>query len=299
MSIAVTPNPRGEEILQSAQHVLFVEGKDQTALDPTVLRELLPMLTVKALGGAYHIQSAAEALFRHHPTYYFLIDRDHYDDETVERTWKQFPDPERSNILIWRRRELENYFIIPEYAALSQYCRDAGKLRHEVLRCCRQRVYFDAANAVLAQVREELKQNWITLFTNPDEITSRGDALDKLVERREFSRQSQRTARILGKETIQARLQKILELFTDGQEPLEYGCGKWLEFISGKPIFASVAGKCFEVRDLKGVSLQGSEQQKEIAKDLLRLDFQQQPPDFQELHKMIQEKILRRAGSVP
>jgi len=119
--ITVTANPRAEDVRQGAKHVLFVEGKDENALDPLVLREIVaPPVEVKALGPSYHISAVAEALHRHHPSYYFLVDRDHYDDDFVEKCWTRFPDPDTSNLLVWRRRELENYCTAPD-------CLDKGK----------------------------------------------------------------------------------------------------------------------------------------------------------------------------
>lgn len=111
----VEDSVRPEQVRQSARHTLFVEGARDDAFDPTVLKRLFGMITVKALGPSHHIRAAAEAMYAHHPEHYFIIDRDFHDDTDVERTWSRFPDPEFSNLLMWRRRELENYFIEPAY----------------------------------------------------------------------------------------------------------------------------------------------------------------------------------------
>jgi hypothetical protein len=60
----------------------------------------------------------AHALYQYHHDYYFLIDRDHHNDEEIEQYWEKFPDESTDNPLIWRRREIENYFLIPEYLIL-------------------------------------------------------------------------------------------------------------------------------------------------------------------------------------
>ncbi len=106
----VKKGPRPEEIRQSARHTLFVEGRSPDSIDPIVLQELFKGLSVRVepLGPSYHIKSAAEALYRQHPDYYFLIDRDHYYDDFVEKCWRNFPDPDTNNLLVWRKRELEN-----------------------------------------------------------------------------------------------------------------------------------------------------------------------------------------------
>lgn len=128
--VSIKTNIRPEEVRHKSQHVLFVEGSDIDSVDPTVLSELFNnILTVKPLGASFHIKSAAEALYTHHPTYYFLIDRDHHDEKIVDEYWSTFPDPEKCNLLIWRRREIENYFLDPEYLGRSEYCRvDQGTL---------------------------------------------------------------------------------------------------------------------------------------------------------------------------
>ncbi len=70
--------------LQGAQHKVFVEGKDDE-IDPIVIGELLrandlAQVEVRPMGGCDNVRSAAQALIRLHPSYYFLIDRDVYLD---------------------------------------------------------------------------------------------------------------------------------------------------------------------------------------------------------------------------
>ena len=66
---------RPEEVRADGEHVLFVEGKDDGALDQAVLRALLGnRLRIAAMGDSYHVRSAAQALVRHHSKYCFLID---------------------------------------------------------------------------------------------------------------------------------------------------------------------------------------------------------------------------------
>jgi len=108
---------RAEEVRLQGQHVLFVEGKDRSSVDPKILGELFGTDTIKIepLGPSYSIKSVAQALYSYHPTYYFLIDRDHHDDDFVAQCWNHFPDPDKYNLLVWKRREIENYFLDPNY----------------------------------------------------------------------------------------------------------------------------------------------------------------------------------------
>lgn len=71
---------RSEEVRLQGQHVLFVEGSDGESVDPKVLNELFSNgIRIEPLGPSFSVRSVAEALQPYHPTYYFLIDRDHYD----------------------------------------------------------------------------------------------------------------------------------------------------------------------------------------------------------------------------
>ena len=122
--ISITKNPRSKDVLENSKHVLFVEGKDDQAFDPVVLSELFSEeINVKALGSSPSIRSVAPALHTYHPTYYFLIDRDfHFTDEEIDEHWEKFPNKETYNLLIWKRKEIENYFLEPQYLAASKYC---------------------------------------------------------------------------------------------------------------------------------------------------------------------------------
>lgn len=122
--INVTTGIRAEEVRLQGQHVLFVEGRDKDSVDPKVLNTLFSGgLRIEPLGPSFSVRSVAEALHPHHPTYYFLIDRDHHEHDFVEGCWKNFPDPDTNNLLVWRRREIENYFLEPRYLVQSKYCR--------------------------------------------------------------------------------------------------------------------------------------------------------------------------------
>ncbi len=286
-------NVRTEEFRQRAKHVLFVEGSNDRALDPQVLSVLLPMVDVKALGASFHIRSAAEALYTHHPTYYFLVDRDyHHDDNAVDNSWNRFPDPQTSNILIWRRRELENYFLIPEYLEHSDYLIVSGKeLRDRVRRHSQERLFLDVANQVIVSFREEFKIEWVRIFTNIDAFGSPEQALAQLKAMPEWEARKNKTVSILDLSEVERRFVKTLNGFSGGRADLEYGHGHWLEMISGKKVLNQIVGACFQVLDLQGRPLQGPECLIEVTKDLLRKAIEAQPDDLQRLRKLIEERV--------
>ena len=280
---------RAEEIRQAARHVLFVEGSKDDAFDPTVISGLLPMIPVRALGPSTNIRAAAQAMHAQHPDYYFLVDRDFHDDGTVERTWLRFPDPAHSNILIWRRRELENYFVAPEYLIKSQYVTcDLDLLRDGIRHCCQRRLYLEAANAVLIEIRETAKQRWIEVFSNPDELPTREEGLRQLRSRPELEAWTRRTAGLVDAQALSQAYAQALETLSGGNEELEFGRGLWLERMSGKKILATVVSSCCRVSSLQGEIMQGRDAAKIVAKDLLRLPSNEQPEDFRLLRGMVE-----------
>ncbi len=174
---------RSEEVLQTSQHVVFIEGKGEDAIDPSVLRNLLgEKVQIRPLGASFSVKSVVEALFPHHPTYYFVVDRDHFHTQSdVEGYWENFPNPETHNLLVWKRRELENYFIDPEYLGKSKYFKGkVADLSNLVLRFAQERLFLDVVNYVLVCLREEQKQTWIEVCRNPADFADKSVALAKL-----------------------------------------------------------------------------------------------------------------------
>jgi hypothetical protein len=210
--ITVRTGIRPEEVKQAARHVLFVEGNNTECVDPTAMELLFQKrLAVQPLGACFSIRSAADALHPYHPDYYFLIDRDHQSDEFVETCWKAFPDPTTSNLLVWPRREIENYFIIPEYAQKSKYLNVSPNELAEEIRClCEQRLFMDVCNAVICGIREEFKATWIKLFTNPAGFSNSQEALSTVSSMAEYNAFKSKVNSALTTEEITQRYNSIL-----------------------------------------------------------------------------------------
>lgn len=283
--------------LQGAQHKVFVEGKDDE-IDPIVIGELLrandlAQVEVRPMGGCDNVRSAAQALIRLHPSYYFLIDRDALSSKTVEASWNDFPNIEKYNMLIWRKRELENYFIDPEYLEKSEYiiCSTAD-LRERIRSECNCRVYLDAANLTLMDLHLELRKPFAKHFRNPSDFSSEKDGESCLVSLSCVSEKSDNIANILCKTSIQRKYKDFVEELTGGVYPLRYGSGSWIERMSGKEIFRAIAKSCFRVTDRDGKPLQGKEQHNEIAKALLSLPLAEQPEDFRKLFELLKERVM-------
>lgn len=285
------------EVEKKEQYKLYVEGNKEEDFDPSVLSALLQKIDVKVepLGPSFEVQAVARAMLIGHEHYFFLIDRDHYDDKVVEKSWKNFPDPAASNLLIWRKRELENYFLDPEYLKKSQdmSCSE-DKLRSLILDEAGKRIFFDAANLVIVKIREDIKIKWIECFEKPgNDFNDAKKALKKLLGRSEFPEKMKSVSKALDQKYIEKLFGEILEIFLDGKSKPEYGSGKWLEMMKGKEVLPTIINKCFKIKDNSGKALQGEMKMKEIGKALVRLPLDKQPQDFIELHGMISKQLNR------
>lgn len=291
---------RSEEVRAGGEHVLFVEGKVDGSLDQTVLRALLSrMLRIETMGPSYSVRSTAQALARHHPRYYFLIDRDHYDDDFVERSWENFPDPAADNLLVWRRREIENYFLDPPFLVESEHC-GAGEanLTTLLVEAAQERLFLDVANSVILSVREEQKSTWIGLFTNPADFASMDDAVDRLTSQEAFDERSRNVSSMVLKDELVKRFEVILATMTGGGEKLTYGTGRWIEMISGKKVLRRLLNSgAFAVTDANGQRLVGREKEKEIVKELVVKNVDSRPSDLGELRQLIRNRVNGADGA--
>jgi hypothetical protein len=288
------PSPAPEAFRQSARHTLFVEGHEGS-IDVLALRHLLPVqLTIKGLGPSLNIRAAAEALRPHHSDYYFLIDRDHHDQAAVDETWNRFPsaaNPDARNLLMWRRRELESYFLIPQYLEKSAYLNcSAEALRSAILAEFQRRVFFDAANRVIVQLREALRRKWIEVFPSPEPLNTRERARAALLARPEFDEFTRRSSGVLAPDTIAESFEEALDLLTGGFATLQFGVGQWLELMEAKKILNIIADR-FRVVTSAGEILDGRDRLRRIVEQLLKLELGEQPDDFQQLHRLLSERL--------
>ncbi|HUT56010.1 MAG TPA: hypothetical protein VM658_21645 [bacterium] len=292
------PTPRAgarpDDIRSRARHTLFVEGIGEASLDAytcnLILRDL--KISVQPMGPAYHVKAVAQALHDNHPSYYFLIDRDHIDDAAVEKSWKEFPDPASFNLLIWRRREIENYFLDPDYLAASSYLVKSPKvLRREIASLAGKRIYLDAANLVIIRLRETLKENWIKCFDKVNGFESKAKALEKLLSAKGLADKAGKVAKDLGAESIEENFEQTVNYLLGNSLRPEYGQGKWLEMVKGKEILPTVINRCFRVKGTDGKNMQGIKAVREVARDLLSQATEFQPHDFSQLYKLLKKKI--------
>ncbi|MBF0283051.1 MAG: hypothetical protein HQL51_01170 [Magnetococcales bacterium] len=292
--IAVQKGGASEEVRQKAKHRLFVEGKGDRALDPQVLGALLPMITIEPLGPCFSIRNVAQALASVHPNDYFLADRDEWDEETVEKSWRNFPDPDQSNLLIWRKRELENYFIDPEYLSKSKFIKGnigiAG-LSQAIEKAAHPRLFLDVANQVVMGLRKRQQWDWVHKFTQPEAFPNAEAALEQLLNAPEWKQRTDEVRESLTPSNLQSLFDQTLAEFSGGVIPLKTGHGAWRDLMGGKEIFHAILQRYFRVVDNQGNVLQGPQQRREVIKDLLARPLAEQPTDFQELHRLIETRI--------
>ncbi len=287
-------------VLQGAEHKLFVEGKDNQEIDPVVIQELLnnnelTAIEVQTMGGCDNVRSAAQALIYQHPSYYFLIDRDDQNQTTVDESWLRFPDPNAYNMLIWRKRELENYFIDPDYLEKSEFLKPNPRIhvRQRILTECQQRLFLDAANLVLHFLNRELQKPLTVKHFKTKENFADKDAGIQQLELcfQTIETRKEAVVNTVQKNTVKDIYSNFIEELSGGVLPLQYDSGTWLTRMSGKEVFHVIANDCFQVKNASGVILTGTQQNNQIAKALVRLPLEQQPQDFQELIRLLKNRI--------
>lgn len=176
--VKVEKNVDAREFAKNSSPILFVEGGGTDRFDVRVMKTLFDgTLEVEPLGPSDGVRFAAEAFRQSYPYYFFLIDRDTLSDDAVEKSWQQFDSHEGKNLLILRKREIENYFLDPEFLSTSRYFSTGLiSLRKKILCLAQERLYLDALNYVVITLREELKNSRIALFS-VDKIKNEEDAL--------------------------------------------------------------------------------------------------------------------------
>ena len=221
--MVIDPCANPEQTRFDAESTLFVEG----TVDEYILNILVgDQIAVKPLGPSYSIRDVAQALHYHHPFYYFLIDRDaRHDDDFVSKCWNNFPDPEEHNLLVWKKKEIENYFLDKEFLSQSRYFEKNQDLDQEIVKHAGKRLYMDAANYAIISIREELKTNEINIFSSHNRFNTKEDALRELLSIKEFENHSSKVSRKVSQDEIRNRFDKFLREMTGGREPIVVGQG--------------------------------------------------------------------------
>ena len=286
-----------EAVTQGARHVLYVEGNDD-GLDVAVLHELLtPKIRVRPLGASYHNRAAAAALHRYHPEYWFVIDRDDLDDQTVEESWQRFPDPDKHNLLIWRRKELESYFLEPAWISASRYLKPdttEQQLQNWLAHEANKLLLLESANRVLIRLRNRVKRSEGSLF-KPAQLgkLSKDEVADLLVASPVVTALKARLSHELTETQIRAAFDTEHATLSGGAVPLVWGQGRWRDLFGAKAMFHSLVQHHMIVPDLSrpGSRFTARPAEHAVATDLLLHHRGAMPSDLHELKSLLDQLV--------
>lgn len=291
--MVIDPCANPEQTRFDAESTLFVEG----TVDEYILNILVgDQIAVKPLGPSYSIRDVAQALHYHHPFYYFLIDRDaHHDDDFVSKCWNNFPDPEKHNLLVWKKKEIENYFLDKEFLSQSRYFEKNQDLDQEIVKHAGKRLYMDTANYVIISIREKLKKTWINTFSSENRFRTKEDALRELLSAEAFKNRPSDVSRKVSPDEIRNRFDRFLRKMTGGREPIVVGQGNWVNMIKGKAVLNSVINSsCFKVPPQGNRLIDDSKKYYTkvytVIADILKDPSCTLPDDFEELKKLISNR---------
>jgi hypothetical protein len=296
--VTVRTGASPQDVLQGAKHVLFVEGT-KDGLDVAVLEKLLsPKLRVEPLGPSFSVRSVATALRQFHPEYWFVIDRDDWEDAAVEASWRRFPDPAHDNLLIWRKKELESYFLEPDWACCSRYLKpsvSSDGLKLWLAAEADERLWLEAANRVLVQTRNSIKQSHAPLLTASEvQGCTKEEVILKLLDSPMLKELAASMAVEVSRERVCKTFDDEMQILSGGPVPLVWGTGRWRDLASGKALFRTMVNRWFEVPDQqKGgkARLTGRDAERAVAVDLLLHHQATMPTDFTEL-KSVLSRVL-------
>lgn len=310
ISMADKKNGIASEEVLGKRFTLFVEGEEDSSIDALILEILLgdsgtifvknEDIRVKTLGGCSTIKSAAGSMHKIYPNYFFLIDRDYHTEKYVNKCRADFLDPNKKNLLVWRRTEIENYFLDPNYLVRSRFCCSSrGELERKILDISSKRLFLDAANHVVMTINDKFKTANDKTFSNPAEFSDRNAALEKLETVREFfENRAADLVRIISMDGIQRLYDSLLSDMTGNREELAFGVGSWLEMTAGKEILNEVVvnSQCFRFpRDKPDFQDQDQDKKKlrAVIRDVLSRGEESLPDDFRDVRALILGRIAR------
>jgi hypothetical protein len=199
--------------------------------------------------GKKSLKSASQAFIQTYPHYLFIIDRDYESDDKAEECWANFP---KKPLLIWRKRMIENYFLKPDWLAETSHFKKRKETQETIEKYlvdkANERLLMDAFLYVFHQQDEQLKRS----FLEHPPANKFSETFQTLSELEHFIESTLKSA---GANATQAYKQccknferDLLNHLTqltgvtikttlDPLPLLEYGKGRWLELMEGKPLW--------------------------------------------------------------
>ena len=286
----------------ATDNVLFVEGT-QESLDVIVLTALLNgIVKVSPIGNSSTLKQSAKAFANSNPNYYFIVDRDYSTVAQVDENWRNFENDASENFLMWRKKEIENYFLDPSFLRRSQYYNgenDDNQLKQKIVCESKKYLFLTAANLSIVEIRQEF-HDWVSVYDNSalNDFNEYNIGLTNLLNNLDFSSFSEKVATTFDTQKLQikALYEKYVRELTgltdsNGNYLLSWGHGTWLDRISGKEVLQSVLQtNIFRIPN----GTQQSEKTNAIIQDLIISERTQLPEDFIKLKELLKKKVLEK-----
>ena len=293
--------PDSTEVLIQAKYTLFVEG----TLDYNVFRVLmdgLPLSVKSMSGGSSSLRRVANAIHEHNSDYLFLIDRDHFGMNEVNKLRKNFNEEGKPNILMWKLREIENYFLNPgfltKFKNLNLNDTNVNKLKQMICNKIRESYLIDVANHAISSVIGNFNTGFKNLRLKRTEIGTPPEKVIDLIksngELRNFLTERQQNLTSALDNIIKNYKEVVNELESvEGEE--RYLSTKFLEHINGKYILREIiAHSMFKCADQDGNDLDGDKRIVKVITEIVK-NPENIPPDFLEVQNLIRDRVNENA----
>ena len=278
------------EVNNGSTVTLYVEG-NATSIDKFVLENLLD-IRVEYLGTSSRIRAVAESFKSVLPESYFIVDRDHFiDSEKVEESWKSFAEG-KTNLLYWRKKEIESYFLDPVFLSQSVYAKQKveDKIKKEILNYAKKYIFLYVAQYVFVTVREENKAKWVEIPREKDMLRYKNKkaALDELCKCPEIAKKIRSMSKNLSEERLTELFECCLNLFQGNAKRLKWGEGEWLSLMPAKKLLHELINNYSFFKNVEG-GTDFLSKTKIIIKELLRHE-ERIPEDFKQLKRVLSER---------
>ena len=285
--ISKLPHPETQNIKINVK-TIFVEGLFDFKVLEILLSNIDKNIEIKHLGSVNFVITAAKAFKDVHPEYIYIIDRDYRDDKEVNQSWSDFKTG-KSSYIIWRKRELENYFIDPKYLINCKYLKreyqNIDKLSKLILKKANEIIFHSAAEIML-QRQYNLAKNVYSDKLKFKDFETKESALKSLEKMQKIVLTLLKNkSDYLKKDFLINKYKSTLNNFYGDKCELDFGNGSWIELIDGKKILSAFMENCME--NYK----RGKEPEFNIIRSVIRKNEKNKPNDFTELKKLIRAKV--------
>lgn len=156
-----------------------------------------------------------------------------------------------------------------------------------MLESFRKRLFLDAANIVIEDIREGLKNTWIKLFTDPQALPDRETARQALLSRPEWGAFREKAGEHTKAEFLRGQFDAVVDDLTGGTASIQFGRGTWLERMDAKPVFNRVVN---EWTTLEDSGIRASQKLRAVVRALVRRIASEPkflPDDLREVRDLI------------